>query len=541
MCRARCSRVGMTLDTRESGSDLTKCSAPLGAGGMGEVYRARDTRLDREVAVKVLPATFASDPALRQRLQTEARAISQLSHPHICTLFDVGEEAGTAFLVMELIDGETLAGRLRPPGRTCALPLDEALQHRRPDRAGRWPPPTAAGIVHRDLKPGNVMLARGRSPRLRTGAREAAGLRAREGHVQPGSGRPTSRTLPTTPPVPLTAAGHPPGHLSVHGPRADRRATRRTSAPTSSPWAASFTRCSPARAPSKARATPASSRPSSSASPTPIATRQPGVPSARSSGIVDRCLAKDPDERWQSACRSGHGVEPGGRRRRSRLACCSRQQRTLPAPARRRAAVAVALAVLAVGGRRPGPGGSSLAPPQRLRGDLVRDRAAAGPDAGPPPPSPPRHNWRFRPTGGASRLSPLRGVARPRSGSVSLDSRAGAAARGHRRCRVSRSGPPDGRFHRLLRGRQAEENRHRRRRCAGPRRDARLHGAAAGIVTDVILFTPAPNRGIWRIPASGGRPAAGDRAVRSRMAATNHVWPQFLARWPTLHLLPAER
>src|SRR3990167_964471 len=86
--------------------------APLGAGGMGEVYRARDTRLDRTVAIKVLPENLANDPRFRERFDREARAISQLTHPHICTLHDVGEDAGTAYLVMELLEGETLEHRL---------------------------------------------------------------------------------------------------------------------------------------------------------------------------------------------------------------------------------------------------------------------------------------------------------------------------------------------------------------------------------------------------------------------------------------------
>jgi len=97
----------------------------LGAGGMGEVYKARDTRLDRTVAIKVLPDTLAADPQFRERFDREARAISQLTHPHICTLYDVSEHQGTAFLVMEFLDGETLADRLAKG----ALPLDQALQH----------------------------------------------------------------------------------------------------------------------------------------------------------------------------------------------------------------------------------------------------------------------------------------------------------------------------------------------------------------------------------------------------------------------------
>jgi serine/threonine-protein kinase len=129
--------------------------APLGAGGMGEVYRARDTRLDRSVAIKVLPSVLAADAQFRERFEREARAISALTHPHICTLHDVGEHDGSAFLVMEYLEGETLASRL---GRR-QLQVDEALSlaiqiadaldaaHRR-------------GIVHRDLKPANVVVTK---------------------------------------------------------------------------------------------------------------------------------------------------------------------------------------------------------------------------------------------------------------------------------------------------------------------------------------------------------------------------------------------
>jgi formylglycine-generating enzyme required for sulfatase activity/dienelactone hydrolase len=127
--------------------------APLGAGGMGEVYKARDTRLDREVAIKVLPVHLSDDPELKLRFEREARAISQLTHPHICTLYDIGSAGGVDFLVMELLEGKSLADRLD----AGALPVDETLAFGRQiadalDRAHR------AGIIHRDLKPGNVML-----------------------------------------------------------------------------------------------------------------------------------------------------------------------------------------------------------------------------------------------------------------------------------------------------------------------------------------------------------------------------------------------
>src|SRR4029453_9043802 len=131
-----------------------------GAGGRGEVYKARDARLDRTVAIKVLPDSLSSDPQFRERFDREARAISQLTHPHVCTLYDIGEQAGTAFLVMEFLEGETLADRLsRGTSEKPAVPVDEAL------RLGIQMADALAtahrkGIVHRDLKPGNVMLTR---------------------------------------------------------------------------------------------------------------------------------------------------------------------------------------------------------------------------------------------------------------------------------------------------------------------------------------------------------------------------------------------
>jgi eukaryotic-like serine/threonine-protein kinase len=130
-------------------------SSSLGAGGMGEVYRAKDTRLGRDVAVKVLPAHMSSSPELRQRLDREARTISQLSHPHICTLHDVGHQDGTDYLVMELLEGETLADRL---GRG-AMPLEQALRIG-VEIAGALDAAHRQGIVHRDLKPGNIMLTK---------------------------------------------------------------------------------------------------------------------------------------------------------------------------------------------------------------------------------------------------------------------------------------------------------------------------------------------------------------------------------------------
>jgi Tol biopolymer transport system component len=129
--------------------------SPLGAGGMGEVYRARDTRLERTVAIKVLPSHLSDNPDLKQRFEREAKTISQLNHSNICTLYDVGHEDGTDYLVMEFLEGESLAERLQ----RGSLPLKELIGigcdiADALDRAHR------AGIVHRDLKPGNIMLTK---------------------------------------------------------------------------------------------------------------------------------------------------------------------------------------------------------------------------------------------------------------------------------------------------------------------------------------------------------------------------------------------
>jgi len=126
---------------------------PLGAGGMGEVYRARDTRLDRTVAIKILPPQLSNDPVRKQRFEREAKTISSLNHPHICVLYDVGHQDGTDYLVMECLEGETLAKRLEKG----PLPLDQVLKFGGQiadalDKAHR------SSVVHRDLKPGNIML-----------------------------------------------------------------------------------------------------------------------------------------------------------------------------------------------------------------------------------------------------------------------------------------------------------------------------------------------------------------------------------------------
>src|ERR1051326_2049163 len=123
--------------------------APLGAGGMGEVYRARDTRLGREVALKILPSAVVDDPSRRQRFEQEARAVAALNHPNIVAIYDVGEEQGISYIVSELVDGESL----RDARFSLRKLLDVAAQI-----SGGLAAAHAAGIVHRDLKPENILV-----------------------------------------------------------------------------------------------------------------------------------------------------------------------------------------------------------------------------------------------------------------------------------------------------------------------------------------------------------------------------------------------
>jgi serine/threonine protein kinase len=179
--------------------------SPLGSGGMGEVYLARDTRLGREVAIKVLPSHLSSSPELKERFHREARAISSLNHPNICTLHDIGEQDGVDFLVMEYLEGETLQQRLR----RGPLPLKQVLEYgiqiaEALDRAHQ------AGIAHRDLKPGNIMLTKSGTKLLDFGL--AKPVKAMVGGV--GATRPLTPSTPTfslasmtSQPDPLTREG----------------------------------------------------------------------------------------------------------------------------------------------------------------------------------------------------------------------------------------------------------------------------------------------------------------------------------------------
>ncbi len=257
---------------------------PLGAGGMGEVYRARDTRLDRSVAVKVLPSEIVPTPELRARFEREARAASALNHPHICVIHDVGQQDGTEYLVMELLEGETLAQRLDrgplPPSDVLRFGVEiaDAL-----DRAHR------GGIVHRDLKPGNIMLTKSGAKLMDFGLARSTGLAASV------SGMTQSPTVTR----PLTAEGTIVGTFQYMAPEQleGKDADARTD--LFALGAVLYEMATGRKAfEGKSQASLISAIMSSQ--PPPIATFAPLSPPSLDQ-VVRECLAKDPDERIQSA------------------------------------------------------------------------------------------------------------------------------------------------------------------------------------------------------------------------------------------------
>lgn len=258
----------------------------LGEGGMGEVYKARDIRLDRMVAIKVMPPDFASDPQFRARFDREARAISQLSHPHICTLHDVGEIDGTAFLVMELLQGQTLAERLKKG----ALVLSEAMEISI-NVADALTAAHRQGIVHRDLKPANIMLTKSGAKLL------DFGLAKLKGPAMPLSM--TTIGAATTAHGPRTASGTILGTIHYMSPEQieGREADGRTDI-----WALGVviyemvTGTRPFDGETGASIIGAVLKDT----PPVLSSRQPLSPAALDH-LVARCLEKERDDRWQSS------------------------------------------------------------------------------------------------------------------------------------------------------------------------------------------------------------------------------------------------
>jgi serine/threonine protein kinase len=247
----------------------------IGAGGMGEVYRARDPRPGRAVAIKILPPDLAARVDLRQRFEVEARAIASLNHPHICAVYDIGEQDGVAYLVMEYLEGESLAQRLKKG----PLPVAETLRHaihiaQALEQAHR------RGVVHRDIKPGNIMLTKAGVKLLDFGL---ARLR-QSGDAAEAGGMPLTREGTVLGTLPYMAPEQ------LEGKEADARAD------IFAFGSVLYEMLSGQRAytgDTQAKLMIAILQ----GDPPPIANHAP-APLAR---VLNTCWVKDPDERWQSA------------------------------------------------------------------------------------------------------------------------------------------------------------------------------------------------------------------------------------------------
>src|SRR5271165_2381797 len=262
--------------------------SPLGAGGMGEVYRARDTRLDRTVAVKILPSHLSDNPEAKQRFDREARAISSLNHPDICTLYDVGHQDGIDFLVMEFLEGETLGERLRKG----PLSIEQVLRYgieicEGLERAHK------SGVVHRDLKPGNVMLTKMGAKLMDFGLAKAI-----PGAVTPASSLTMTISHPSAD-QPLTAQGTIVGTFQYMSPEQTEGKEADARSDIFSFGAVLYEMATGQRAfTGRSQATIVAAILASD--PPPISTLQPMAPPALQQ-IVKSCLAKEPDDRFQTA------------------------------------------------------------------------------------------------------------------------------------------------------------------------------------------------------------------------------------------------
>ena len=473
--------------------------APLGAGGMGEVYRARDTRLGRDVAVKILPAEFSADPVRKQRFEREAKTVSSLNHPHICVLHDVGSQDGISYLVMECVEGETLAKRLEKG----PLPLEQVLKYGAQiadalDKAHR------GGVVHRDLKPGNIMLTASGAKLLDFGLAKPV--------VAPTNGAALTATL--TEITPATREGTVVGTFQymspeqVEGKEVDGRSD------IFSLGAVLYEMVTGKRAfEGKSHLSVASAI--LEKEPTPICAVKPTTPLALDH-VIRKCLAKVPEDRWQSSADIKHEISWISQTS-TEASLVSLPQRSRPIRSRLLAfalgaavLAAVAVAVIFFTSRR-----AVSAPIVRATIMLPPDISllTVGDQSGAPAISPDGSNLLFVAVAGEKQMlfvrSMVSGTVKPLPGTEegkfpfwSPDGKSIGFFADQQLKRLDLAGGPPLNL--------------------APAPDGR-GGTWSG---DAILFVPFIYEAVYRVPASGGKPVAVTTVHRPQH--TTHRWPHFL-------------
>ncbi len=504
-------RARMTLT---SGTKLGpyEIQSQLGAGGMGEVYRARDTRLDRTVAVKVLVSHLSSSPELKQRMEREGRAISSLNHPNICQLYDIGSQNGADYLVMEFLEGETLAEKLRKG----AMPLNEifkvgiavaealAVAHRN-------------GIVHRDLKPGNIMLTQGGAKLMDFGLAKPLGIQA----AAPGSGTtPPSFTAAATlsgpsPLTPLTTAGSIVGTIQymspeqIEGKEADARSDIFA-------FGAVLYEMVAGKRPFSGKSQISLASSILESDPPSISTVKPQTPPAFEH-VVTTCLQKNPEERYQTAHDIRLELQWIAADKSSPVAAPA-----TPAPSRIRervgwsAALLAAIVLTAAAAMffyHPAQPARTIRavidPPEKTTFNLTGD------SAGPPVLSPDGSSIAFATTGADGRTALW---VRPTN---ALEAHALPGTEGA----IFPFWSPDSRSLGFF----AESKLKTIDLDVGSAQvvcDVPLGRGGAWGAGGVILFSPAPSAPLMRVSASGGTPVAITKVDTA--LHTSHRWPYFL-------------
>jgi serine/threonine protein kinase len=482
-----------------------------GAGGMGEVYRCRDTRLGRIVAIKILPDHLSSNSELRQRFEREARAISLLQHPHICVLHDIGSHNGTSYLVMEYLEGETLAQRLHKG----PLPLDQLLRIGI-EVADGLNKAHCSGMIHRDLKPANIMLTKSGAKLMDFGlARALTAPAGAAASAQSGIPSFTATPTMTSPNSPLTAEGTIVGTLNYMSPEQIQGKEADARSDVFAFGAVLYEMTTGKRAfEGKSQISVASAI--LEKEPEPIAALQPLSPPALQY-VVETCLKKDPAERFQSA----HDIK--SQLRWTAESCSHRALQSMDTQQKKLqrgiawAVVALALAVIVIGILSTRVPTSQQA--VEASSILAPDKAAFafyGPNGGPPALSPDGQFLTFSAQSSDGKYllwvrplselaaQPLRGTDGASFPFWSPDSRSiGFFAHGQ----LETIDVNSGRIHVL----------------STVSLDAR--GGTWGS-EGIIVYSPSARDGLYRIPATGGAP---ERASTLDPSAYNsHRWPWFL-------------